>query len=183
MTRLDHRAPAATHAVDPVLHAGCDDADQGAGDEHAEQGDEERQDPSAPTDVVRHRAGVEDAQQRLPVVLEPSAAVASGERDAEQRQERSAEHHGADRHDAQPGERCRGASSEHVVESVTEAFAQAHLDRCAVSIGGAGHVNFSDAAEVRTAASRRHRRESRWHPGRCRQRRRKRWSVRCRSSS
>ncbi len=66
---LDDDTASAAHAVDAVLHAGGDHADQRAGDQHTEEGDDQREDTSAPPDVAGHRAGVEDPEQALPGVL------------------------------------------------------------------------------------------------------------------
>ena len=137
--RLDHGAATATHTGDAVLDAGRDDADQRAGDQQAEERDHQCENAPSPADVAGHGAGVEDPEQALPEVLDQSAVLAAGERDAEQRQQQCAEQHRTERHDAEPGERRRRATSEDVVESIAESFAEGHVDRVAAPIGGAGH--------------------------------------------
>ena len=126
---LDDHAASATHAVDPVLDAGGDDADERAGDQHAEQRDEQRQDPSTPADVTGHGAGVEDPQQALPGVLEPTGSRRSGEGDAEDGQEQRAHQDGGECDDSEPGERRARAPGQHVVEPVADPLADGHVDR------------------------------------------------------
>ena len=75
MAGFDDRAAPALHDLDPVLDAGGDDADQRAGDQDAEERDEQGQEPPSPTDVARHRPRVERPQRALPEVLEPRAVL------------------------------------------------------------------------------------------------------------
>ena len=76
MAGFDDGAPAALHHLDPMLHAGGDDADQRPRDQHTEQGDQQGQESPTPADIARHRPRVERAQHALPDVFEPRSVLA-----------------------------------------------------------------------------------------------------------
>ena len=80
MAGLEHRAAAPSQLLDLLVDAVGEEADQGAAEEDAGDGDDERDDPGRPALVAAERAGVERAQHRLPERLGEVGGVAVAHR-------------------------------------------------------------------------------------------------------
>jgi hypothetical protein len=125
MVRLDHDTAAALHFADPLLYAASDNADQRPGDEDAEEGDKQRQNPLSPSDVARHRAGIERAEHALPEVFKERRTFVATERNPSQPEHECADDHGGEGGSSEEQQDCPCPPGKQVVKVVAEPVPQA----------------------------------------------------------
>ena len=132
---LDDLTAALGQLVDLAVDGVGDETDEAAGDEDAGEGDEEPEHSNGPLAVTGERAGVEDAQHRLPRTLDPVRAFSGGGERPDRQGQRCGEDDDDDRDQSEPGDDADGALGDRLVELVAEPCSQSGVVRAATDTG------------------------------------------------